>query len=147
MSALLLLGFYLQAENQRYHNYNFFVFLQGIRASTITFLLITNFSSLDVEIVFLGHLLLLIQSVMIFPFLVGNLKITKWSGIMLSIIVINDYTDFFGFFNLFNPTLAQYPIFLPKFHLFLSVIYGLDILLLILGVILIINFSQKSKSE
>lgn len=132
MAALLLLGVYLQFDNQRFLNYNFFVFVQGIRASIFTYLIISNFGSLDIEIVILGHFLLLIQAIAILPLMVG-MKITKCTAIPISITMFNDFIDFFGIMGIFNPTLAQLPTIKPMFPFFVTVIFSLDIILILIG--------------
>jgi len=65
MAVLFLLGVYTQKENQNFANYNFFVFIQGIRGAILTFLMITSFESIDIEIVVIGHSLLIIQAIFI----------------------------------------------------------------------------------
>lgn len=130
MAVLLLVGFYLQRDDQRYLNFDFFVFIQGIRGAIFTFLIIMNFSSIDIEIVVLGHALLLFQAILIFPYL-KNLQITKGTFLVIFITLINDFMDFFGFFSLFPPTLAQLPIIQPMFFTFVFLIIGLDCLMII----------------
>ena len=132
MAALLLLGVYIQFDNQRFSNYNFFVFIQGIRGAIFTFLIISNFGSLDPEIVILGHFLLLVQAVAILPLLVG-MKFTKRTLIPISITFFNDITDFFGIMGVIEPTLAQLPTIQPSYLIFVMAIFGLDIILILAG--------------
>ncbi|MFX0121123.1 MAG: DUF1405 domain-containing protein [Promethearchaeota archaeon] len=142
MAALLLLGVYLQFDNQRFLNYNFFVFIQGIRAAFFTYLIILNFGSLDIEIVILGHFLLLIQAIAILPLLV-NMKITKITAIPISITLFNDYTDFFGFLGIFKPTLAQLPTINPLFPFFVTAIFSIDLILILIGLGFVIVMNRE----
>lgn len=132
MAVLLLFGVYIQFDNQRFSNYNFFVFIQGIRAAIFTFLIVLNFGSLDPEIVILGHFLLLVQAVAILPLLVG-MKFTKRTLIPICITFFNDITDFFGILGVIEPTLAQLPTIQPLYLFFVIVIFGLDIILILAG--------------
>ena len=132
MAALLLVGFYLQKEDQKFGNYNFFVFIQSIRGAVITYLLVFNFPSLNTEIVMLGHTMLIVQALAIVPFF-SKMEINKGTLIAIIITAFNDFTDFFGLFNFVNPTLAQYSIFKPLFTPFVIVICGLDVLLICIG--------------
>lgn len=144
MAVFLLCFVYLQGENQRFGNYNYFAFIQGIRGAVITFLLITNFSSIDIEIVIVGHLFLMLQSIAILPLLI-NMKLGIGTVIAVLVTVVNDFLDFFGVVGLFQPTLAQYPTFAPRFSLFITTIWGLDFILIIIG-IGIAYFFYNSKS-
>jgi len=132
MAVLILVGFYLQRDDQRYLNFDFFVFIQGIRGAIFTYLIIMNFPSDDIEIVFLGHTFLLIQSIFILPFL-KNLHITKGTFLVIFVTLFNDFMDFFGFFSLLPPSLAQLPTIQPMFLPFVLIIFGLDCLMIIVG--------------
>ncbi len=132
MAVFLLIGFYLQGHDQRYLNYNFFVFIQGVRGAIFTYLIVANFSSLDIEIVVLGHTFLLLQAFLILPFL-ANLQVTKATILSIILTFFNDFMDFFGFFSLTPPTLAQLPTIQPLFSFFLVTIVGLDILMVVIG--------------
>jgi len=143
MAVLLLLVVYLQFDHQRFPNYNFFVYIQGIRAAMFTFLIISQFGSLDVEIVILGHLLLLVQAVAILPLLVG-MKFSRRTIISISITIFNDITDFFGIIWIFKPTLAQLPTIQPLFSFFVAAIFGLDIMLILFGLGFIRFIDQES---
>ena len=132
MAVFLLIGFYFQADRQRYLNYNLLVFIQGVRGAIFTYLIVANFSSLDTEIVILGHTILLLQALLILPFL-KNLQITKATIFVIFLTIFNDFMDFFGFFSLTPPTLAQLPTIQPMFSFFLVSIVGLDILLIFIG--------------
>lgn len=143
MAVLLLLVVYLQFDNQRFSNYNFFVYIQGIRAAMFTFLIISQFGSLDVEIVILGHLLLLVQAVAILPLLVG-MNFSRGTIISISVTIFNDITDFFGIIGFFKPTLAQLPTIQPIFFFFVVVIFGLDIILILFGLGFIRFIGQES---
>ncbi|MHA2245793.1 MAG: DUF1405 domain-containing protein [Candidatus Hodarchaeales archaeon] len=132
MAVLLLLGVYIQRDGQYFLNYNFFVFIQGIRAAIITFLIILNFGSLDVEIVFLGHFLLLVQAIAILP-LLTEMKFNKGTLSVIGITLFNDIFDFFGFLGFFKPTLAQLPNIQPMLPWLVIVIFGLDIVLILIG--------------
>lgn len=130
MAVLLLLVVYLQFDNQRFPNYNFFAFIQGIRSAIFTFLIISQFGSQDVEIVVLGHFLLLVQAAAILPLLV-DMKFSRGTIISIGITILNDITDFFGIFGIFEPTLAQLPTIQPLFPFFVGAIFGLDIILIL----------------
>lgn len=132
MAVLLLLGVYLQRDSQYFLNYNFFVFIQGIRGSIITFLIILNFGSIDVEIVFLGHFLLLVQAITILP-LLTEMEFNKGTLIVIGITLFNDIFDFFGFLGFFKPTLAQLPNIQSMLPWLIFVIFGLDIILILIG--------------
>ncbi len=132
MSVLLLIGVYIQRDNQRFANYNFFVFIQGIRAAVITFLIILNFGSMDIEIVFLGHFLLLFQAITILPLLI-DMKFNKGTLIVIGITLFNDVSDFLGILGFFDPTLAQLATIQPIFLQFAIVIFSLDIFLILIG--------------
>ncbi len=142
MAVFLLCFVYLQEDRQRFGNYNFFAFIQGIRGAVITFLLITNFPSIDIEIVILGHLFLMLQSIAILPLLI-NLRLGIGTVLAVLITIINDFLDFFGIVGLFQPTLAQYPIFAPKFNLFIISIWGLDFILIIFGISVAYYYSKS----
>jgi uncharacterized membrane protein YpjA len=146
MAVFLLCFVYLQGERQQFGNYNFFAFIQGIRGAVITFLLITNFPSIDIEIVILGHLFLMLQSIAILPLLI-NMKLGIGTVIAVLITIINDFLDFFGIVGLFQPTLAQYPTFTPKFDIFITTIYGLDIILIIIGIGVAYLYSSSVKQD
>ena len=145
MAVLLLLGVYIQFENQRFSNYNFFVFIQGIRAAVFTFLIITNFGSLDPEIVILGHFLLLVQATAILPLLAG-MKFSKGTLVAISITLFNDITDFFGITGIIEPTLAQLPTIQPLFPFFVFAIIGLDITLIFTGLGIAWYMGKKSQN-
>ncbi|MHA2224299.1 MAG: DUF1405 domain-containing protein [Candidatus Hodarchaeales archaeon] len=132
MVVLLLLGVYIQFENQQFSNYNFFVFIQGIRAAFFTFLIITNFGSIDPEIVILGHFLLLVQAIALLP-LLADLKFSKGTLISISITIFNDITDFFGIPGIFDSTLAQLLTIQTLFPFFVISIFGLDFILILTG--------------
>ncbi|MFX0052018.1 MAG: DUF1405 domain-containing protein, partial [Candidatus Hermodarchaeota archaeon] len=114
MAVLLLLGVYLQFDKQRFYNYNFFVYIQGIRAAIFTFLIVSYFGSLNVEVVILGHILLLVQALAILPLLIG-MEISRKTIIPIGITIFNDISDFFGFIGIIEPTLAQLPSIQPFF--------------------------------
>ncbi len=143
MAALLLIGFYLQRENQKFGNYNFFVYIQAIRGAMITYLIVFNFPSIDIEIVLIGHTLLIIQSLAIVPFF-SQMKIGKGTIIAIIITIFNDFTDFFGLFNFAIPTLPQYPTFEPLLSTFVTIIYGLDIILILLALGIAKYFSKNT---
>ncbi|MHA2164377.1 MAG: DUF1405 domain-containing protein [Candidatus Hodarchaeales archaeon] len=132
MSVFLLVGFYLQRDNQCFLNYDFFVFIQGIRSAIFTYLIVMNFPTIDVEIVIIGHTLLLIQAMLILPHL-RNMIISKNTFLVIFLTLFNDYMDFFGLFSVFPPTLAQIPTIKPMFFVFAFLIIGLDILLITVG--------------
>ncbi len=132
MAAFLLVGFYLQRDKQHFLNYDFFVFIQGIRSAIFTYLIIMNFDTIDVEIVILGHTLLLIQAILILPHL-KNMVITKGTFLVIFLTFFNDFMDFFGLFSVFPPTLAQLPTIKPMFFIFVFLIVGLDIFLTAIG--------------
>ncbi|NHJ02566.1 MAG: DUF1405 domain-containing protein [Candidatus Heimdallarchaeota archaeon] len=130
MAVMLLIPVYLQRSNPRYENYNFFALIQGIRAAIITYLIVFNFGSLDTEIVIIGHTLLLIQALAIFP-LLNHTKLGKGTVIAIFIIIFNDLSDFFGIGALTEPTLAQIPTIEPIFPEFVAIIYMLDLILIV----------------
>ncbi len=132
LAVLLLLGVYFQFDDQRFSNFNFFSFIQGIRAAILTYLIILNFGSLDTEIVVIGHFLLLVQAMAIFPLLL-DMKFTKGTLVTISITLFNDISDFFGIIGITEPTLAQLPTIQPLFSLFVIIIFGLDIFLIFVG--------------
>jgi hypothetical protein len=132
MAVFLLVGFYLQQDNQRFLHYDFFVFIQGIRSAIFTYLIVMNFSTIDVEIVIIGHTLLLFQAILILPHL-KNMLISKGTFLVIFLTLFNDFMDFFGLFSVFPPTLAQMPTIKPMFFIFVFLIVGLDILLIIIG--------------
>ncbi len=132
MAVFLLIGFYVQGDKQRYLNYNFFVFIQGIRGAIFTYLIVANFSSLDIEIVIIGHTILLLQAILILPFL-KDLRINKGTIFVIFLTLFNDFMDFFGFFSFTTPTLAQLPTIQPMFEFFLLTIIGLDLLMILTG--------------
>jgi uncharacterized membrane protein YpjA len=133
MAVLLLLGVYFQFDKQRFYNYNFFVYIQGIRAAIFTFLIVSHFESLNVELVILGHILLFVQAVAIIPLLIG-MEFSRKIIIPIGITIFNDITDFFGFVGIIEPTLAQLPTIQPLFSFFVVVIFGLDIMLILFGI-------------
>lgn len=133
MAVLLLLGVYIQKEKQNFANYNFFVFIQGIRGALLTFLMISLFESTDIGIVVIGHSLLLIQAISILP-LLADMELNRGTIIVIVITLLNDISDFFGLFGLFYPTLAQLPTIQSIFPFFVSVIFGLDIILILTGI-------------
>ncbi|MFX0087025.1 MAG: DUF1405 domain-containing protein [Candidatus Hodarchaeota archaeon] len=143
MAAFLLIGFYLQRENQKFGNYNFFVYIQAIRGAMITYLIVFNFPSIDIEIVLIGHTLLIIQSLAIVPFF-SNMKIGKGTIIAIIITIFNDFTDFFGLFHFASPTLAQYSTLEPLLSTFVTIIYGLDIILILFGLGIAKYFGKKN---
>jgi hypothetical protein len=132
MAVFLLVGFYLQQDNQRFLHYDFFVFIQGIRSAIFTYLIVMNFSTIDVEIVIIVHTLLLFQAILILPHL-KNMLISKGTFLVIFLTLFNDFMDFFGLFSVFPPTLAQMPTIKPMFFIFVFLIVGLDILLIIIG--------------
>jgi uncharacterized membrane protein YpjA len=132
MAVLLLLGVYFQRNNQQFGNFNFFVFIQGIRATTITFLFIAFFESLDFPIVFIGHFLLLLQSIAILPLLI-DLEPNKGTLLTIGITFINDISDFVGFPGIFDPTLVQISTIQPMFPWFGVFILIFDISLIFIG--------------
>ncbi|MFW9904995.1 MAG: DUF1405 domain-containing protein [Candidatus Thorarchaeota archaeon] len=132
MAVLLFLGVYFQRNNQRFRNFNFFVFIQGIRAATITFIFIAFFESLDFPIVFLGHFLLLLQALAILPLLI-DLELNKGTLITIGITLINDISDFMGFLGVFPPTLVQLSTIQPVFPWFGILIVIIDIFLILIG--------------
>ncbi len=133
MAVLLLLGVYIQKENQNFANYNFFVFIQGIRGAILTFLIITSFESIDIEIVVIGHSLLMIQAILILP-LLADLELNRGTIIVIVVTLMNDVSDFFGLFGLFYPTLAQLPTIQSMFPFFVIAIFGLDLILILTGI-------------
>ncbi|WP_455143525.1 DUF1405 domain-containing protein [Candidatus Hodarchaeum mangrovi] len=133
MAVLLLLGVLFQGNNQRYINYNFFAYIQGIRGAIITYLIISNFGSLDIEIVIIGHTLLLIQSILILPLIIGK-GLSRKTIIPIGISIFNDFSDFYGF-GIYTPTLAQLPTIQEIFEVFVSFILLLDLFLIIIGLI------------
>lgn len=145
MAVLLFVGVYLQKDKQSFGNFNFLVFIQSIRGAVITYLLVFNFPSIDKEIVILGHTLLILQALAIIP-LFSKLELNRWTLIIISITVFNDFTDFFGLYNLTNPTLAQYSTFKPLFTTFIFIIYSLDIILICTGLALSKFLSKKTLS-
>lgn len=133
MAVFLLLGVYIQFDKQRFSNYTFFVFIQGIRASILTYLMFINYGSIrDNEIVALGHLLLFIQAAAILPLLIG-MKFTKGTFISIGITFLNDLTDFFGILGITKPTLAQLPTIQPMFSSYVIAIFALDFFLILIG--------------
>ncbi|MHA2305797.1 MAG: DUF1405 domain-containing protein, partial [Candidatus Hodarchaeales archaeon] len=135
MAALLLVGVYLQKDNQPFGNFNFLVFIQSIRGAAITYLLVFNFPSIDIEIVMIGHALLIVQALALVP-LFSKLELNRWTLITILITALNDFIDFFGLFNVTNPTLAQYSTFKPLFSTFVFIIYSLDFILICIGLVL-----------
>ena len=133
MAVFLMVGFYLQQDNQRFLHYDFFVFIQGIRSAIFTYLIIMNFPTIDIEIVIIGHTLLLIQAILILPHL-RNMLISKGTFLVIFLTLFNDFMDFFGLFSVFPPTLAQMPTIKPMFFIFAFLIVGLDVLLIIIGI-------------
>ena len=146
MAVFLLVGFYLQRDDQRFLNFNFFVFIQGIRGAIFTYLIVMNFPSIDIEIVILGHTFLLIQAILILPYL-KNLRITKGTFLVIFLTLFNDFMDFFGLFSLFPPTLAQLPTIQPMFLPFLLLIFGLDCLLIFLGLSIRYHYQSREKES
>jgi uncharacterized membrane protein YpjA len=132
MAVFLLIGFYLQRDDQHFLNFDFFVFIQGIRGAIFTYLIVMNFPSIDIEIVILGHTFLLFQAFLILPFL-KDLQINKGTFLVIFLTLFNDFMDFFGFFSLFPPTLAQLPTIQPMFFAFVVLIVGLDCLMILIG--------------
>ncbi|MHA1969017.1 MAG: DUF1405 domain-containing protein [Candidatus Hodarchaeales archaeon] len=145
MAALLLVGVYLQKDNQSFGNFNFLVFIQSIRGAAITYLLVLNFPSIDIEIVMIGHTLLIVQALAIVP-LFSKLELNRWTLITILITGLNDFIDFFGLFNVTNPTLAQYSTFKPLFSTFVFIIYSLDFILICIGLVLSKFLSRKPLS-
>ncbi|MHA2032602.1 MAG: DUF1405 domain-containing protein [Candidatus Kariarchaeaceae archaeon] len=133
MATFLLLGFFLQGRNQRYHNFNLLAFVQGIRSPIFTYLFVFNFPSIDIELVIIGHTLLLLQTFLIIPQL-SNLRINKGTGLVVLITLLNDFLDFFGFLSFIPPTLAQLPTIEPMLIVFMITILSLDILTLLIGI-------------
>ncbi|MFX1516228.1 MAG: DUF1405 domain-containing protein [Promethearchaeota archaeon] len=132
IAVLLLLGVYFQRGNQQFKNYNFFAFIQGIRAATITLLFITFFESLDFPIVFIGHFLLLLQAIAILPLLI-EIELSKTTFIPIGITLLNDISDFVGVPGIFNPTLVQFSTIQPIFPWFGIFIFIFDIFLIFGG--------------
>ena len=132
MAVLLLLGVYFQRNNQRFNNFNFFVFIQGVRAAVITFFFIAFFESLDFPIVFIGHFLLLLQSIAILPLLI-DLELTKGTLLTTGITFTNDISDFVGFPSVFDPTLVQLSTIQPVFPWFGFFIVIFDVFLILIG--------------
>ena len=145
MAVFLLLGVYVQKDKQKYLNYNFFAFIQGIRNAFLAFLIISNFESIDIEIVIIGHVLLLIQAIAIIPLLI-KMELNKGTVLAITITVFNDISDFFGIFGIYEPTLAQLPTIQPLFAFFVLFIFGLDIFLIIIG-ILVRVMSKKNENN
>jgi uncharacterized membrane protein YpjA len=143
MAAFLLIGFYLQRDNQKFGNYNFFAYIQAIRGAMITYLIVFNFPSIDIEIVLIGHTLLIIQALAILPFF-SQMTINKGTVIAIIITIFNDFTDFFGFYQFTNPTLPQYSTFEPLLGTFVTIIYGLDIILILIGLGIAKYFSKNT---
>ncbi len=142
MAVLLLVGFYLQGNDQRYLNYNFFTFIQGIRGALITYLIVLNFPSIDIEMVVVGHSIMLLQSILILPHL-SKLKINKGTWFIIFLTFFNDFMDFFGLFSIFPPTLAQLPTIQPIFAFFVITIVGSDLLLILLGFSIYFLYQNK----
>ncbi|MFX0122620.1 MAG: DUF1405 domain-containing protein [Candidatus Hodarchaeota archaeon] len=132
MAVLLLLGVYFQRNNQQFTNFNFFVFIQGIRAAAITFFFIAFFESLDFPIVFIGHFLLLFQAIAILPLLV-DIELNRGTFLTVGITFINDISDFVGFPGLFDPTLVQLSTIQPVFPWFGFFIFMFDCILIFIG--------------
>ncbi len=132
MAVLLLLGVYFQRTNQRFGNFNFFVFIQGIRAAAITFFFIAFFESLDFPIVFIGHFLLLLQAIAILPLLL-DIEFNNGTFFAVVITFINDISDFVGFPGVYNPTLVQISTIQPVFPWFGIFIFSFDIILILIG--------------
>ena len=132
MAVLLLLGVYFQRDNQRFKNFNFFVFIQGIRAAVITFFFITFFESLDFPIVFIGHFLLLLQAIAILPLLV-EMELSINTFIIIGITFMNDIIDFVGIPGFFDPTLVQLSTIQPVFPWFGIFIFLFDMFLIFVG--------------
>jgi uncharacterized membrane protein YpjA len=132
MAVLLLLGVYFQRTNQRFGNFNFFVFIQGIRAAAITFFFIAFFESLDFPIVFIGHFLLLLQAIAILPLLL-DVEFNNGTFFAVVITFINDVSDFVGFPGVYNPTLVQLSTIQPVFPWFGIFIFSFDIILILIG--------------
>ncbi|MHA1972704.1 MAG: DUF1405 domain-containing protein [Candidatus Hodarchaeales archaeon] len=131
MGVLLLVGVFIQGREQRFKNYNYFVFVQGIRGAVFTYLIIILFGSLDVFIVVVGHTLLLLQAILILPLVYSS----GWNKRTLFPIILtffNDFSDFFGLW-LFTPTLAQLPTIQPLFAFYFIAILSLDILTISTG--------------
>ena len=144
MAVLLLVGFYLQRDKQNFLNYDFFVFIQGIRGAIFTYLIVMNFTTIDIEIVILGHTLLLIQAILILPHL-KDMIITKGTSLVIFLTFLNDFLAFFGLFSVFPPTLVQLTTIEPMFDLFVLVIVGLDVLLI--GIALKFQYLYQSESK
>ena len=142
MAVLLLVGFYFQQDKQRFLNFDFFVFIQGIRGAIFTYLIVMNFPSIDIEIVIIGHTLLLVQALLILPFL-KDLSFTKGTLLVIFITLFNDFMDFFGLFGIFPPTLAQLPTIQPLFIPFVFFILGLDLITITIGVMLPFLYKRK----
>lgn len=145
MAVLLLLGVYFQRNNQQFGNFNFFVLIQGIRAATITFFFITFFESLDFPIVFIGHLLLLLQSLAILPLLI-SLELNKSTLLAIGITFLHDICDFVGFPGVFVPTLVQLSTIQPVFPWFGIFIVIFDIFLIFIG-LGFVEFMKTSKGD
>ncbi|MHA2074605.1 MAG: hypothetical protein ACW97X_08300, partial [Candidatus Hodarchaeales archaeon] len=111
----------------------------------ITYLLVLNFPSIDIEIVMIGHTLLIVQALAIVP-LFSKLELNRWTLITILITGLNDFIDFFGLFNVTNPTLAQYSTFKPLFSTFVFIIYSLDFILICIGLVLSKFLSRKPLS-
>lgn len=133
MAVLLLLGVYIQKNKQDFANYNFFVFIQGIRGAMLTFLMISFFESIDIEIVVIGHSLLMIQAILILP-LLADMELNRGTIIVIVITFLNDISDFFGLFGLFYPTLTQLQTIQSLYPFFVIAIFGLDITLILAGI-------------
>ena len=132
MAVLLLLGVYFQRDNQRFVNFNFLVFIQGIRAAVITIFFITFFESLDFPIVFIGHFLVLLQAIAILPLLV-EMELSINTFITIGITFINDVSDFVGIPGFFDPTLVQLSTIQPVFPWFGIFIFLFDVILIFAG--------------
>jgi len=140
MAVLLLLGVLFQRNNQRYINYNLFTYIQGIRGAIITFLIISNFSSLDIEIVVIGHTLLLVQAFLILPLIIRK-GLSRKTIIPIGITIFNDFSDFFGF-GIYKPTLAQLPTIQEIVEVFFLLILLLDLFLIVIGLVLLQNANE-----
>jgi uncharacterized membrane protein YpjA len=146
MAVFLLIGFYLQGDRQKYLNYNLFVFIQAIRGAIFTYLIVVNFSSLDIEIVIIGHTALFLQALLILPFL-KDLRFNKGTFFVIFLTFFNDFMDFFGFFSLTSPTLAQLPTIQPMFEFFLVIIVGLDLLMILTGLSIPVLFKRNEPTS
>ncbi|MHA1215353.1 MAG: DUF1405 domain-containing protein [Candidatus Hodarchaeales archaeon] len=131
MGVLLLLGVFIQGKNQRFKNYNHFVFIQGVRGAVFTYLIIIFFGSLDIIVVVVGHALLWIQAILILP-LIHSSGFNKKTIIPIAVTLFNDFSDFFGLW-LYVPTLAQLPTIQPLFSFYFITILSLDVLSILIG--------------